>query len=119
MTKCVLPIQNNRTHTGAVPLFTEGLYELAGRIYSWMIPNGSWGESNHGLITGRTQSILVDTAGEINYLLIKKLLHQQQHNKSCITLNLKCCNLLKRHPLLHNIFLFRAANTLASGLPIC
>jgi len=65
MYKCILPVNNNRTRTGAVPLFQEGLYELAEGIYSWMVPNGSWGESNHGLITTDEKSILVDTAWDL------------------------------------------------------
>jgi len=61
MYKCIVPIKNNRTRTGAIPAFTEGLYQLADNVYSWMVPNGSWGESNHGLIAGDNQSILIDT----------------------------------------------------------
>ena len=30
-----------------------------------MVPNGSWGESNSGLISGRTQSILIDTEWDV------------------------------------------------------
>ena len=74
MINCILPIKTNLTRTGAIPVFTEGLYELADGIYSWMVPNGSWGESNHGLIVGRTQSTLIDTSWDIK--LTKSLLER-------------------------------------------
>jgi len=64
MYKCVVPIKNNRTRTGAIHAFTEGLYQLADNVYSWMVPNGSWGESNHGLNAGDNRSILIDTDWE-------------------------------------------------------
>jgi glyoxylase-like metal-dependent hydrolase (beta-lactamase superfamily II) len=50
-----------RTRFGEIPAFAEGLYELDGRTYAWLVPNGSWGESNAGLVVGDGASLLVDT----------------------------------------------------------
>lgn len=48
-------------------LFKEGLYDLEKNIYAWMVPNGSWGESNAGLIVGDNCSLLVDTLWDKNF----------------------------------------------------
>jgi cyclase len=50
-----------RTRFDQSPAFPEGLYELREKIYGWLVPNGSWGESNAGLIVGQGASLLVDT----------------------------------------------------------
>jgi cyclase len=42
-------------------LYSEGLYDLEAQCYAWMVPNGSWGETNAGLIVGNKQSLLIDT----------------------------------------------------------
>ena len=41
-----------RTRFNEVPKFDQGLYDLGNDIYAWMVPNGSWGESNAGLLSG-------------------------------------------------------------------
>jgi len=41
---------NTLTRFGEIPLFREGLYSIAPDTYAWMVPNGSWGETNIGLI---------------------------------------------------------------------
>ncbi|MEX2196791.1 MAG: MBL fold metallo-hydrolase [Thermoleophilaceae bacterium] len=46
---------------GAPARFEAGLRELAGGVHAWMQPNGSWGESNAGLVAGDGESLLVDT----------------------------------------------------------
>ena len=56
-----------RTRFGEVPQYTEGLYDLGNGIYSWMVPNGSWGESNAGLIVGEGESLLVDTLWDLHF----------------------------------------------------
>ena len=38
------------TRHGEPVLYQEGLYELVDNTYAWMVPNGSWGETNIGLI---------------------------------------------------------------------
>jgi glyoxylase-like metal-dependent hydrolase (beta-lactamase superfamily II) len=50
-----------RTRFGEIPAFAEGLHELDRGIYAWLVPNGSWGESNAGLVVGDGASLLVDT----------------------------------------------------------
>ncbi len=47
------------------PLYAEGLYDLTQGIYAWMVPNGSWGESNAGLIVGDGAALLVDTLWDV------------------------------------------------------
>ncbi|PRZ44022.1 glyoxylase-like metal-dependent hydrolase (beta-lactamase superfamily II) [Antricoccus suffuscus] len=41
--------------------YPRGLHDLGNGCYSWMLPDGSWGWSNSGLITGKGESLLVDT----------------------------------------------------------
>lgn len=56
-----------KTRFKETPIFKEGLYELKKGTYAWMVPNGSWGESNAGLIVGEGESLLVDTLMD-NYI---------------------------------------------------
>jgi cyclase len=49
---------------GDIP-YTQGLHELAGGCHAWLEPDGSWGWSNSGLITGRGQAMLVDTLFDV------------------------------------------------------
>jgi glyoxylase-like metal-dependent hydrolase (beta-lactamase superfamily II) len=46
---------------GAPPRFDAGLREVAAGVHAWMQPNGTWGESNAGLVVGEGESLLVDT----------------------------------------------------------
>jgi glyoxylase-like metal-dependent hydrolase (beta-lactamase superfamily II) len=55
------------TRYGEIPKFAEGLYGLEHDCYAWMVPNGSWGESNAGLIVGEGESLLVDTLWDVKY----------------------------------------------------
>jgi cyclase len=41
--------------------FAGGLREVAPGVHAWLQPNGSWGESNAGLVVGDGASLLVDT----------------------------------------------------------
>ena len=43
------------------PTFTPGHAELAGGCHAWLQPDGGWGLSNAGLVSGRGESLLVDT----------------------------------------------------------
>lgn len=54
-----------RTRFQEVPRYEEGLYDLGNGVYAWMTPNGSWGESNAGLIVGHRSSLLVDTLWDV------------------------------------------------------
>jgi cyclase len=46
--------------TANVP-YTRGLHRLTRDCHAWLVPDGTWGWSNAGLITGEGQSLLVDT----------------------------------------------------------
>ncbi len=56
-----------RTRFGEAPQYAEGLYDLGNRVYAWIVPNGSWGESNAGLVVGEGESLLVDTLWDLNF----------------------------------------------------
>ena len=56
-----------RTRFQEVPKYEEGLYDLGNAVYAWMVPNGSWGESNAGLIKGDGNSLLIDTLLDLKY----------------------------------------------------
>lgn len=55
------------TRFGEAAAFKEGLYQLGSLTYAWMVPNGSWGETNIGIITCRGKSILIDTCWDLNF----------------------------------------------------
>lgn len=48
------------TQTADIP-YTRGLHRLTERCHAWLVPDGTWGWSNAGLITGDGESLLVDT----------------------------------------------------------
>lgn len=41
--------------------YRKGRYELGGGCYAWLVPDGSWGFSNSGLIASQGESLLIDT----------------------------------------------------------
>ncbi|MFI5952985.1 MBL fold metallo-hydrolase [Cryptosporangium sp. NPDC051539] len=41
--------------------YTRGLHPLTEHCHAWLVPDGTWGWSNAGLITGAGESLLVDT----------------------------------------------------------
>ncbi len=51
---------HGRGKTCAVP-FTKGLHEVADGVWAYLQPDGGWGWSNAGLVTGDSTSLLVDT----------------------------------------------------------
>ncbi len=55
------------TRFGEVPAFKEGLYRVGPSSYAWMTPNGSWGESNLGLIDCNGKSVLIDTCWDLQH----------------------------------------------------
>ncbi len=65
--KCIAPTNATRTRYDEVPHFQEGLYDLGVSTFAWMVPNGSWGEANAGLIVGDGESLLVDTLWDVKY----------------------------------------------------
>lgn len=58
---CVAPAPAASTRYGERPDYREGLYDLGDGVYAWMVPNGSWGEANAGLVVGDGASLLIDT----------------------------------------------------------
>jgi cyclase len=63
--KRLTPDPHHYTRFGETPRFVEGLYDLGHSTYAWLVPNGSWGESNAGLIICDGQSLLVDTLWDL------------------------------------------------------
>lgn len=59
--RCIAPTGAKKTRFHEEPAFAEGLWDLGNSLYAWMVPNGSWGESNAGLVVGNGQSLLIDT----------------------------------------------------------
>lgn len=64
---CVFSTGTTHTRFGEVPHYAEGLYDLGKGIYAWMVPNGSWGEANSGLVVGKDGSLLIDTLWDMTY----------------------------------------------------
>lgn len=66
--RLIAPTGRPRTRLGAVPQFAEGLYELTTDTYAWMVPNGSWGETNLGLVRCGDRSVLIDTCWDLHFM---------------------------------------------------
>jgi glyoxylase-like metal-dependent hydrolase (beta-lactamase superfamily II) len=64
---CIAPSGARRTRYAEIPHYAEGLYDLGRGCYAWLVPNGSWGESNAGLIVGDGESLLVDTLWDVKF----------------------------------------------------
>ncbi len=62
---CIVGTGARKTRFGEIPAFAEGLYDLNHQIYAWLVPNGSWGESNAGLVVGEDESLLIDTLWDV------------------------------------------------------
>jgi cyclase len=41
--------------------YSKGLHEVANGVWAYLQPDGGWGWSNAGLVTGGGSSLLVDT----------------------------------------------------------
>jgi len=65
--RCIAPTGAKRTRFREEPAYEEGLWDLGNGLYAWMVPNGSWGESNAGLVTGDGASLLIDTLWDLRY----------------------------------------------------
>jgi glyoxylase-like metal-dependent hydrolase (beta-lactamase superfamily II) len=48
------------TSASQIP-YTRGLHPLSEHCHAWLVPDGTWGWSNAGLITGDGEALLVDT----------------------------------------------------------
>ena len=62
---CIAPTGATRTRFSATPHYPEGLYDLGADCYAWIVPNGSWGEANAGLVLGDGEAVLVDTLWDV------------------------------------------------------
>lgn len=62
---CIALTGATATRYGERPAYAEGLYEVGRNVYAWMIPNGSWGESNAGLVVGEDVALLIDTLWDV------------------------------------------------------
>ena len=67
LAKCIAPTGAKRTRFREPPAYAEGLWDLGNRLYAWMVPNGSWGESNSGLVIGAEHSLLIDTLWDLRH----------------------------------------------------
>jgi glyoxylase-like metal-dependent hydrolase (beta-lactamase superfamily II) len=47
--------------------YTKGLHDLGNGHYAWLLPDGSWGWSNAGLIEDAGETLLVDTLFDLNH----------------------------------------------------
>ena len=65
--ECIAPTGARRTRFREAPAYQEGLWDLGNELYAWMVPNGSWGESNSGLVVGNTHSLLIDTLWDLKH----------------------------------------------------
>jgi len=64
---CIAPTGAKKTRFREAPAYAEGLWDLGNSLYAWMVPNGSWGESNAGLVTGKGESLLIDTLWDLRH----------------------------------------------------
>lgn len=69
----IYPTNRKETRFKEIPAYKEGLYKIQKGVYAWMVPNGSWGESNAGLILGESSSLLVDTLWDLD--CTREMLH--------------------------------------------
>jgi len=57
--------------------YTRGLHEIGNGHHAWLLPDGSWGWSNAGLITDSGESLLVDTLFDLK--LTREMLHTMRN----------------------------------------
>ena len=56
--------------------YTKGLHEIADGVWAYLQPDGGWGWSNAGLVTGDDSSLLVDTLFDLR--LTAEMLEQMR-----------------------------------------
>jgi glyoxylase-like metal-dependent hydrolase (beta-lactamase superfamily II) len=49
-----------------VTAYERGLHEVADGVHAWLLPDGSWGWSNAGLVVADGESLLVDTLFDLH-----------------------------------------------------
>jgi cyclase len=57
--------------------YTKGLHEIGNGNHAWLLPDGTWGWSNAGLITDSGESLLVDTLFDLK--LTREMLHAMRN----------------------------------------
>ena len=57
--------------------YTKGLHEVGDEVWAYLQPDGGWGWSNAGLITGGGASLLVDTLFDLK--LTSEMLESMRH----------------------------------------
>ncbi|TXI89622.1 MAG: MBL fold metallo-hydrolase [Cupriavidus sp.] len=55
------------TRMGEVPAYEEGLYDTGHDTFAWLVPNGSWGETNVGLVRCGGSTVLIDTCWDLHH----------------------------------------------------
>ncbi|WAC92569.1 fumarylacetoacetate hydrolase family protein [Mycobacterium sp. Aquia_213] len=55
------PAPNRVNRAPALVPYTRGLHEVGDRVWAWTLPDGGYGWSNAGLVSGDGASLLVDT----------------------------------------------------------
>ena len=54
--------------------YTKGLHQIAGGVYAYLVPDGSWGLNNAGLVVDKGEALLIDTLFDKN--LTKEMLSE-------------------------------------------
>lgn len=62
---CLHASVGSLTRYGEPAKYQGGLYRIADDTYAWLVPNGSWGETNLGLIDCRGTSVMIDTGWDL------------------------------------------------------
>ncbi|WP_382159061.1 MBL fold metallo-hydrolase [Hydrogenophaga sp. UC242_50] len=57
--------------------YTKGLHDIGNGNYAWLLPDGTWGWSNAGLVTDSGESLLVDTLFDLK--LTREMLHAMRN----------------------------------------
>lgn len=57
--------------------YTKGLHDIGNGNYAWLLPDGTWGWSNAGLVVDSGESLLVDTLFDLK--LTREMLHAMRN----------------------------------------
>lgn len=57
--------------------YTKGLHDIGNGNFAWLLPDGTWGWSNAGLVTDSGESLLVDTLFDLK--LTREMLHAMRN----------------------------------------
>ena len=70
------PTAGEKSLFGDPAKFRRGIYQLDKGVWAWMQPNGSWGESNAGIISDEDQTLVFDSLYDLK--LTQNLLSEIQ-----------------------------------------